>query len=157
MAGDWRCAQHFHSFPTQATQARLMPLAEHKLLLCTVLQRPFAAPPLHYPAETVGGLTGIFILQHCQQRRWHKRWSRLQPANTCCPLLLQEDLCASASDVQRLLTPCFLSNRLPARTEAQGGRISADVYRQSVTLLVKKNRGKPDSKGKPEQQDNAAV
>jgi hypothetical protein len=67
-----------------------MPLAEHKLLLCTVLQRPFAAPPLHYPAETVGGLTGIFILQHCQQRRWHKRWSRLQPANTCCPLMLQE-------------------------------------------------------------------
>ena len=59
-----------------------MPLAEHKLLLCTVLQRPFAAPPLHYPAETVEGLTGIFILQHCQQRRWHKRWSRLQPANT---------------------------------------------------------------------------
>ncbi len=43
-AGDWRCARHFHSFPTQATQARLMPLAEHKLLLCTVLQRPSRGP-----------------------------------------------------------------------------------------------------------------
>ncbi len=134
-----------------------MPLAEHKLLLCTVLQRPFAAPPLHYPAETVGGLTGIFILQHCQQRRWHKRWSRLQPANTCCPLLLQEDLCASASDVQRLLTPWFFIEPAAGADRGTGGRISAEVYRQSLTLLVKKNRGKPDSKGKPEQQDNAAV
>ena len=152
-----------------------MPLAEHKLLLCTVLQRPFAAPPLHYPAETVGGLTGIFILQHCQQRRWHKRWSRLQPANTCCPLLLQEDLCVeitgkngnrysykNAAPEDVIFTPdilpvsaAFLDNAGADR--GTGGRISAEVYRQSLTLLVKKNRGKPDSKGKPEQQDNAAV
>ena len=55
-----------------------MPLAEHKLLLCTVLQRPFAAPPLHYPAETVGGLTGIFILQHFQQGRGHQSRPFLQ-------------------------------------------------------------------------------
>ncbi|ECF3859027.1 hypothetical protein MCE39_004863, partial [Salmonella enterica subsp. enterica serovar Poona] len=38
----------------QATQARLMPLAEHDLLLCTVLQLPFADPSLYGSAEAVG-------------------------------------------------------------------------------------------------------
>jgi predicted hotdog family 3-hydroxylacyl-ACP dehydratase len=46
-----------------------MPLAEHDLLLGTILQLPFTDPPLHCPAEAVGVLTGIFILQHFQQSR----------------------------------------------------------------------------------------
>lgn len=53
--------------------------------------------------------------------------------------------------------PLFFIEPAAGADRGTGGRISAEVYRQSLTLLVKKNRGKPDSKGKPEQQDNAAV
>lgn len=65
----------------QATQAGLMPLAEHHLLLCNVLQLPFADPPLHGSAETVGVLTEIFILQHFQQSRRHQSGSFLLQGN----------------------------------------------------------------------------
>lgn len=57
----------------QGSQAGLVQQPEHHLLLlCTILQLSLTGPPLHCPAEAVGILTGIFILQHFQQGREHQ-------------------------------------------------------------------------------------
>ncbi len=50
--------------------------------------------------------------------------------------------------------PCFY--RTAARTEAQGQDISRSLQTERHAAR-KEKQGKPDSKGKPEQQDNAAV